>query len=114
MTTPESQPTVLAQAERRAARIFDEAGVDVVWKNCPTSRTHVGPDALVRAGEQSSPGFWEAQSKGVWSSSKHCRASPGRAGGGTRPYAVRYRLCQLRLANPPRGAHRAAVCELSR
>ena len=48
---------VLIQAEQRAARIFDEAGVDVVWKNCPTSRTHVGPDALVRAGEQSSPGF---------------------------------------------------------
>ena len=48
---------VLIQAEQRAARIFDEAGVDVAWKNCPTSRTHVGPDALVRAGEQSSPGF---------------------------------------------------------
>ena len=48
---------VLIQAEQRAARIFDEAGVDVVWKNCPTSRTHVGPDALVRAGEQISPGF---------------------------------------------------------
>ncbi len=48
---------VLIQAEHRAARIFDEAGVDVAWKNCPTSRTHVGSDALVRAGEQSSPGF---------------------------------------------------------
>ncbi len=49
--------TVLAAAEQRTARIFDEAGVDVVWKNCSTSRTHVGPDALVRAGEQSSPGI---------------------------------------------------------
>ena len=49
--------TVLAEAERRAARIFGEAGVDVVWKNCSTSRTHVGPDALVWAGERSSPGI---------------------------------------------------------
>jgi hypothetical protein len=49
--------TVLAAAERRAARIFDEAGVDVVWNNCSTSRTHVGPDVLVRAGEQGSPGI---------------------------------------------------------
>jgi len=48
---------VLIQGERRAARIFGEAGVDVVWKNCSTSQTHVGPDALVRAGERSSPDF---------------------------------------------------------
>jgi len=49
--------TVLIQAEQRAARIFGEAGVDVVWKNCPSSRSHVGPDALVREGERSSPDF---------------------------------------------------------
>ena len=53
----EISATVLIQAEQRAARIFEEAGVDVVWKNCSTSRTHVGPDALVRAGERSSPFF---------------------------------------------------------
>ncbi len=51
--------TILAEAERRAARIFIEAGVDVVWQNCSSSRTHVGPDALVRAGERSSPGVWD-------------------------------------------------------
>jgi hypothetical protein len=48
--------TVVVQAELRAARIFDEAGMDVAWKDCSTSRTHVGPAALVRAGEQSSTG----------------------------------------------------------
>ena len=53
----EVSATVLIEAEQRAARIFDGAGVDVVWKNCPTSQTHVGPDALVRAGERSSPDF---------------------------------------------------------
>ncbi len=48
--------TVQAQAERKAARTFQEAGVQVMWTHCPTN--HVGPDALVRAGERSSPGFW--------------------------------------------------------
>ena len=48
-------PTMLAQAEQKAARIFDEAGLSVVWKNCSPSPNHVGPDALVRAGERSSP-----------------------------------------------------------
>ncbi len=102
--------TVLAEAERRAARIFDEAGVDVVWKNCSTSQTHAGPDALVRAGERSSPRvLGRRRAKRVWSreTAKHCRVSPGREGGGTRPYAVRYRLCQLCLANSPCGANRA-------
>ncbi len=47
--------TVLAQAERRAARIFQKAGVEVIWAPCPT--THVGPDAPVRAGERSAPGI---------------------------------------------------------
>ena len=55
--------TVLIQAEQRAARIFSEAGVDVVWKNCSTSPTHVGPGALVRAGERSSPGSWGGAEK---------------------------------------------------
>jgi len=45
----------LAQAERKGARIFAGAGIDVVWADCTSSATHVGPDALVRAGEQSSP-----------------------------------------------------------
>jgi len=49
---PES---VLGPAEKRAARILAQAGVDVVWKDCSLSRKYVGPDALVRAGEQSSP-----------------------------------------------------------
>jgi hypothetical protein len=47
---------VLLQAEQEAAKIFDRAGLDVVWQNCSTSPNHVGPDALVRAGERSSPG----------------------------------------------------------
>lgn len=46
----------LAQAEQRAARIFASAGLDIVWQNCSSPSTkHAGPDALVRAGEQSSP-----------------------------------------------------------
>jgi hypothetical protein len=47
----------LAQAERKGARIFAGAGIDVVWVDCTSSATHAGPDALVRAGEQSSPGL---------------------------------------------------------
>ena len=47
---------VLLQAEQEAAKIFDRAGLDVVWQNCSTSSNHVGPDALVRADERSSPG----------------------------------------------------------
>ena len=50
-----SSTTELAQAEQEAARIFDHAGIDVVWADCTSSPTHAGPDALVRAGEQSSP-----------------------------------------------------------
>jgi hypothetical protein len=53
---------VLIQAEQKAARIFDRAGVNVIWANCPTSPNHVGPDALVRAGERSSPSFATAPS----------------------------------------------------
>ena len=43
--------TVLVQAEQEAAKIFDRAGLDVIWQECSTS--HVGPDALVRAAAQS-------------------------------------------------------------
>jgi len=46
---------VLVQAEQAAAKIFDRAGLNVAWQNCSPSPNHVGPDALVRAGEQSSP-----------------------------------------------------------
>jgi hypothetical protein len=45
--------TLLVQSEQAATEIFDRAGLDVVWQNCPT--THVGPGALVRSGELSSP-----------------------------------------------------------
>jgi hypothetical protein len=48
--------TVLVQAEQEAAKIFDRAGLDVIWQNCSLSPNHVGPDALVRPGERSSPG----------------------------------------------------------
>jgi hypothetical protein len=48
--------TVLVQAEQEAAKIFDRAGLDVAWQNCAPSRDRVGPDALVGAGERSSPG----------------------------------------------------------
>jgi hypothetical protein len=48
---------VLAEAEREAAKIFNLAEVEVIWENCPSASTNqVDPDALVRAGEQSSPG----------------------------------------------------------
>ena len=49
---------VLAHAEREAAKIFNLAGVEVAWQNCPASASstnHVGPDAPVRAEEQSLP-----------------------------------------------------------
>ena len=39
--------TVLEQAEQEAAKIFDHAGLDVVWKNCSPSAKQVGPDVLV-------------------------------------------------------------------
>jgi len=51
---------VLVQAEHKAARIFEHAGLHVIWKDCSASPNHVGPDALVRAGERSSPGFWSS------------------------------------------------------
>ena len=55
---------VLIQAEQKAARIFDRAGVNVIWANCSSSSTkqQVGPDALVPAGERSSSGFGPAES----------------------------------------------------
>jgi hypothetical protein len=52
--------TVLVQAEQQAAKIFDHAGLDVVWKDCSPSRDRVGPDAPVRAGERNSPGSDQA------------------------------------------------------
>jgi hypothetical protein len=54
--------TVMEQAEQEAARIFGRAGLDVAWKNCSPSPNHVRPDALVRAGERSSPGFEQESS----------------------------------------------------
>jgi hypothetical protein len=54
----------LAQAQQEAAKIFDRAGVNVVWQNCSPSPNHVGPDALVRAGERSSPGLERESSPG--------------------------------------------------
>ena len=36
--------TVLMQSEQEAAKIFDRAGLDVVWQNCSGSTNHVGPD----------------------------------------------------------------------
>jgi hypothetical protein len=35
----------LIQAEQKAARVFETAGLDVVWQNCSTATRHVGPDA---------------------------------------------------------------------
>jgi hypothetical protein len=52
--------TVLAQAEQEAAKIFDRAGLHVIWKEC--SLNHGGPDALARAGERSSPGLGQESS----------------------------------------------------
>jgi hypothetical protein len=46
---------VLAQAEKETAKIFHQAGVHLVWKDCSFSPKQVDPGALVRAGEQSSP-----------------------------------------------------------
>jgi hypothetical protein len=64
------------------------------WGRCKSEATtnHVGPDALVRAGERSSPGLCRP---------KNCRASPGWAGEGTRPYVVR--------GGPKTGSH-AIIC----
>ena len=45
----------------------------------PFGEPRVGPDALVRAGERSSPALRRAE---------NCRHSPGWAGEGTRPYVV--------------------------
>ena len=45
--------TVLEQAEQEAAKIFDRAGLDVVWKNCAPSGKHVGPDARSSPGSES-------------------------------------------------------------
>ena len=48
-------PRTLAQAEQKTIRIFEHAGLEVVWKNCSSSGEHVGPIALVPATEHSSP-----------------------------------------------------------
>ena len=45
----------MAQAEQEAAKIFGHAGIDLLWLDCASSATNVGPDAFVRAGEQASP-----------------------------------------------------------
>ena len=47
--------SALAQAEHKAAWIFANAGLNVVWKNC-SSTSGIGEDVLVRGGEQSSLG----------------------------------------------------------
>jgi hypothetical protein len=52
---------VLVQAEQEAAKIFDRAGLDVIWKACSPSRDRVGPDAPVRVKERSSPGSESGQ-----------------------------------------------------
>jgi hypothetical protein len=48
--------TVLVQAEQEAAKIFDRAELDVVWRTCSPFPKRLGPDALLRAGGRSSPG----------------------------------------------------------
>lgn len=45
---------VLAQAEREAGKIYDRAGLNLIWANCPT-RNHRAQDALAHAAGQSSP-----------------------------------------------------------
>jgi hypothetical protein len=47
---------VLDQAEHEAAKIFANAGVEVAWNNCSTSRNHLDPDALIPAAKQRLPG----------------------------------------------------------
>src|SRR5712692_1905444 len=49
--------TVLAQAERKAAKIFNRAGLDVVWANCSSSLQDAGRNVLVQVGEPSSWGL---------------------------------------------------------
>lgn len=48
-------PRTLAEAEQKTIRIFEHAGLEVVWKNCSSPGEHVG--ALVPASEHSSPVF---------------------------------------------------------
>ncbi len=54
--------TVLLQAQQEAAKIFDRAGLNVAWQNCSGSTNHVGPGALVRPDERSSPGLEQGSS----------------------------------------------------
>ena len=56
----------LIQAEQKVARVFENAGLDVIWQNCSTATTrHLGPDALVRVGQQSSPASVFEKSAGL-------------------------------------------------
>ena len=91
---------MLTQAERRAARIFQQAGVQRRLGPLPPKPRRPG---------RPRPGGRAKLAWGFGNSgpAKHCRASPGRAGGGTRPYVVRVGLCHLRVANPPCGPNRA-------
>jgi hypothetical protein len=56
--------TTLEQTEEKANRIFEKAGLNLVWQNC-NSPNHAGPDALVRAGEQSSPDSVDIKTAGL-------------------------------------------------
>ena len=105
---------VLIQAEQRAARIFDEAGVDVVWKNCPSSQIHVGPDALVRASEQSSLGTLEGTKQRRFGS-MGLQTLPGlaRPGGWKHPRLTPSGLDCASFAWPTRLAVRIAPRSLS-
>jgi hypothetical protein len=67
---------VLIQAEQKAARIFDYAGVNVTWSNCSSSTNPVDPDALVRVSGLPDSGC----SKLEWPTNLALRVVPRSAG----------------------------------
>jgi hypothetical protein len=68
---------MLVRAEQEAAKIFEHAGLHVVWKNCSSSGKHVELDGLVRVGDPSWPGSESDHSRRVgvpasgWSGSEN-------------------------------------------
>jgi hypothetical protein len=60
--------SALAQAEHKAAKIFANAGLNMVWKNCSSSTSTLGQDVLVRTGGQSSAGSTFEKGAGLYPS----------------------------------------------
>jgi hypothetical protein len=101
--------SAMAQAEHKSARIFANAGLNVVWKNCSSSTSDIGEDALVRGGEPSSPGSVFEKAAGLiqlggWEHQPLLRALRTVAGSSGRP-ASRFASC----ANPDTGPTKSSA-----